>query len=181
MQDSFSSLLDPSKHFQVETDASDYAIGVVLYQDGKPIAFESKKLNPTQYQYTIVQEKELFAVIHALRSWHHYLYGNRFVVTANYVTNKTLRGSMNTMVDALSLIKEVNMLNFIEITSNLYDHLQGKYHDDSYQIYWARVESRTDITTPLKESFHIVNGLLHRNGKVCVPDFPEVKKRILFY
>ena len=24
------------------------------------------------------------------------------------------------------------------------------------------------------------NGLLYRNGKVCVPDLPEVKKRILF-
>ena len=41
-------LLDLSKPFQVETDASDYAIGVVLYQDGKPIAFESKKLDSAQ-------------------------------------------------------------------------------------------------------------------------------------
>ena len=41
-------LPDPSKPFEVETDASDYAIGVVLYQDGKPIAFESKKLDSAQ-------------------------------------------------------------------------------------------------------------------------------------
>ena len=40
-------LPDPSKPFDVETDASDYAIGVVLYQGGHPIGFESKKLNPT--------------------------------------------------------------------------------------------------------------------------------------
>ena len=38
-------LPDPSKPFQVEIDASDYAIGVILYQDGKLIAFESKKLD----------------------------------------------------------------------------------------------------------------------------------------
>ena len=38
-------LPDPSKPFEVETDANDYAIGDVLYQDGKPIAFESKKLD----------------------------------------------------------------------------------------------------------------------------------------
>ena len=36
------------KPFEVETDASDYAIGVVLYQDGKPITFESKKLDYAQ-------------------------------------------------------------------------------------------------------------------------------------
>ena len=77
-------LLDPSKPFQVQTDASDYAIGVVLYQDCKPIAFEGKKLDSAQCQYT-VQEKELFAVIHALNSWCHYLYGNRKARWANNI------------------------------------------------------------------------------------------------
>ena len=37
----------PSKPFQVETDASDYAISVLLYQQGKPVTFENKKLDPT--------------------------------------------------------------------------------------------------------------------------------------
>ena len=68
---------------------------------------------------------------------------------------------------ALSRIREVNMLSFIEITSYLYDHLWGKYPDDSYfGKYYARLESRTNITTTSKESFHIANGLLYRNGKV---------------
>ena len=37
-------LSDPSNPFQVETNASDYAIGAFLYQDSKPIAFDSKNL-----------------------------------------------------------------------------------------------------------------------------------------
>ena len=44
-KDPLSLLPNPSKPFKVETDANDYAIGVVLYQDGKPITFESKKLD----------------------------------------------------------------------------------------------------------------------------------------
>ena len=59
-------LPDPSKPFQVETDANDYAIVVVLYEDGKPIIFESKKLDSIQCQYTI-QENDIFAIIHALQ------------------------------------------------------------------------------------------------------------------
>ena len=80
-------LPDLSKPFEVETDASDYAIGDILYQDGKPIAFEIKKLDSAECRYT-VQEKELFAVIDALKTWCHYLYGNRFVVTTNHESLK---------------------------------------------------------------------------------------------
>ena len=76
------------------------------------------------------------------------------------------KGSMNTITDALSHIREVNMLSFIEITSYLYDHLRGKYLDDNYFAkYWTRVKFGTNITTTSKESFHIANGLLYRCRK----------------
>ena len=42
----------------IEINVSDHAILVVLYQDGKLVAFESKKLDSTQCCYTI-QENEL--------------------------------------------------------------------------------------------------------------------------
>ena len=41
-------LPDPSNPFSIETDASDYAIGAILYQGGHPISFESKKLDAAQ-------------------------------------------------------------------------------------------------------------------------------------
>ena len=97
------------------------------------------------------------------------------------LTIQYFKGSMNTIVDALSHIREVNMLSFNEISSYLYDLLWEKYPDDSYFAkYWTRVEFGTNITTTSKESFHIANGLLYHNGKVCVPDLPEVQMKILF-
>ena len=67
-------LPDLTKPFELDMDASDFAIGGVLMQEGHPIAFESRKLNDTERKYT-VQEKEMTAVIHCLRTWRHYLLG----------------------------------------------------------------------------------------------------------
>ncbi|BBG96892.1 hypothetical protein Prudu_005844 [Prunus dulcis] len=77
-------LPDLSKPFEVHTDASDFAIGGVLMQDGHPLAFESRKLNDTERRYT-VQEKEMTAVVHCLRTWRHYLLGSQFVVKTDNV------------------------------------------------------------------------------------------------
>ncbi|XP_042968946.1 uncharacterized protein LOC122301604 [Carya illinoinensis] len=80
-------LPDCTKPFEVQSDASDFAIGGVLMQEGHPIAYESRKLNETERRYT-VQEKEMTAIIHCLRVWRHYLLGSRFVVkTDNIATS----------------------------------------------------------------------------------------------
>ena len=63
-------LPDHNKVFEVHTNASDFVIGVVLMQERSPIAFESRKLNDTERRYT-VQEKEMAAIIHCLRTWRH--------------------------------------------------------------------------------------------------------------
>ncbi|KAE8681992.1 hypothetical protein F3Y22_tig00111277pilonHSYRG00011 [Hibiscus syriacus] len=46
-------LLDFTKPFEVHSDASDFAIGGVLMQEGHPIAFESRKLNDTERRPTM--------------------------------------------------------------------------------------------------------------------------------
>jgi len=52
---------DASKGYQVYTDSCNKAVGGVLQQDGRPIAYYSKKLNPTQAKWSIY-EQEAYAL-----------------------------------------------------------------------------------------------------------------------
>jgi len=73
-----------AKHFQfmrqivVEPDASDFAIGAVLSQliDGQlhHIAFNSRNVDKAAINYDI-QDKELLAMVAALKQWGRYLKG----------------------------------------------------------------------------------------------------------
>ncbi|MBW0510773.1 hypothetical protein O181_050488 [Austropuccinia psidii MF-1] len=67
---------DPSLPTNVETGASDYALGSVLSQisdSGKhPIAFDSHNLLPAELNYEI-HDKELLGIVWALKGWRAFL------------------------------------------------------------------------------------------------------------
>ncbi|KAJ9509347.1 hypothetical protein QJQ45_001810 [Haematococcus lacustris] len=61
-------LPDFSKPFVVCTDASLVGTGGVLMQDGRPIAYTSKKMSPAETRYA-TGEQELLGIIRAVREW----------------------------------------------------------------------------------------------------------------
>jgi RNase H-like domain found in reverse transcriptase len=68
-----------SKPFQIKSDASKVATGVVLTQldsngDQHPIAFLSKTFSETERKYEIYNQ-ELLGIIQALKEWRHYIQG----------------------------------------------------------------------------------------------------------
>jgi len=74
------SLPDPAKPYYLETDASKLAVGAVLRQPGPdgtllPCGYLSHTLTPTKQNYQIY-DRELLAVVRALKEWRHLLHGS---------------------------------------------------------------------------------------------------------
>jgi len=57
-----------NEEFVIHTDVSDIQLGAVITQQGKPLAFYSCKLNPTQIRYTTI-ERELLAIVKTLKEF----------------------------------------------------------------------------------------------------------------
>lgn len=76
-----------SEVFYVTTDASDIAIGAMLSQgelpNDRPIYFFSRTLNDTQKNYSTIQ-KELLAIVEAIKAFRVYLYGRFFILITNH-------------------------------------------------------------------------------------------------
>jgi hypothetical protein len=71
----------------VDLDASDFAVGAVLLQgtgtDLHPVAFESRRLNRAERNYS-ARDREQLAVVHATHKWRHYLLGQPVTVRTDH-------------------------------------------------------------------------------------------------
>ncbi|CAL8989416.1 unnamed protein product [Prunus brigantina] len=199
MEEPVPRLPDLSKPFEVHTDASDFAIGGVLMQDGHPLAFESRKLNDTERRYT-VQEKEMTAVVHCMRTWRHYLLGSQFVVKTDNVATSYFQsqqklspkqarwqdflaefdyqleykqGKTNVVADALS--RKAVLAAVAQPQSSLMQRIrEGLLHDPQAK---SLLELVKDGKT---RRFWLDDGVLYATGKrVYVPRWDNLRRELL--
>nr|CAD1816988.1 unnamed protein product [Ananas comosus var. bracteatus] len=69
--------------FELEADASGYAMGAVLMQDGQPIAYYSEMFQGAHKNYP-TYDKELLALHQAVKHWRVYLLGKETVVHTDH-------------------------------------------------------------------------------------------------
>jgi len=117
---------DQDRPFRLVTDASDYAAGASLEQedDAKqrhPVAFFSHSLNPAKRNYE-TYERELLAIVLALRTWRHYLEGSEFTVEC-YTDHRPLVSFMLHQQDRGRLVRWQQFLTAFNLRVH---HVAGK-------------------------------------------------------
>jgi transposase InsO family protein len=107
---------DFNEEFHVHTDASNYQLGAVISQNGKPLAFYSRKLNPAQQRYT-TGEQELLGIVETLKEFRNILFGQKVIVHTDH---------KNILYGNLSNDRIARWRLLLEEYSPEYRHVSGK-------------------------------------------------------
>ncbi|KAK7379835.1 hypothetical protein VNO78_34255 [Psophocarpus tetragonolobus] len=177
-----------AKSFEIECDASNVGIGAVLLQDGHPIAYFSQKLSGAALNYS-TYDKELYALVRALKTWQHYLLPKEFVIHSDHESLKYLKGQGklnkrhakwvefleqfpyvikhkkgkgNIVADALS--RRHALLSMLETKLFGLESLKGMYKlDVDFAEIFAACERFSE------NGYYRHNGFLFKTNKLCVP------------
>jgi hypothetical protein len=87
-------LSDFQKVFELKCDASGIGLGVVLLQEEKPVTYFSEKLSGASLRYS-TYDKELYALVHTLQTWQHYLWPREFIIHSDHEALKHIHTQTN--------------------------------------------------------------------------------------
>ena len=154
--------------YELICDASLVGTGAVLTQGGQPIAYESSKFSEAEQRWT-TGEQELWAVIHALRTWRCYLEGVPFKVVTDH-----------------------NPLTFLPTQATL-SRRQARWSQylQQFNFKWEYRPGRSNVADPLSRvkatalnaitlkelSTRVTRSRTGTNGKPENRDVPEVASR----
>ncbi|KAL2245946.1 UNVERIFIED_CONTAM: Retrovirus-related Pol polyprotein from transposon 17.6 [Sesamum indicum] len=160
-------LLDFTKPFVVETDASGRGIGAVLMQEGRPIAYLSKALEPKNLGLS-TYEKEFLALLLAVTKWKHYLQG------------AIQEGKSEWAADALSRVEyDTVKAENCAISTQLplwMQELHLSYAEDT--LFQLIIQAKVlDAQSHPEYDYH--SGVLRKGGKICVGSHGELRKKII--
>ncbi|GFV91653.1 hypothetical protein TNCV_4762181 [Trichonephila clavipes] len=164
----------PDKPFILDTDASNESVGAVLSQeiDGQErvVAYWSKCLSKPERNYCVTR-KELLAIVKAIEHFHHYLYGQKFLLRTDHASLTWLMNFRNTEGQITTStatppdpwsdekVREDQMadpdikplIEFMESSSNKPSWQDISAYSPTTKQYWA-----------LWNSLHLRNGVLYR-------------------
>ncbi|KAJ0451777.1 putative nucleotidyltransferase, Ribonuclease H [Helianthus annuus] len=194
-------LPDGNNDFIVYCDASNLALGCVLMQRDKVIAYASQQLKIHEKNYT-THDLELGAVVFALKIWRHYLYGTKCTI---FTDHRSLQHIFNQ--------KELNMRQrrWVELLND-YD-CEIRYHPGkanvvadvlsrrSYLLTTRNTQAQHDLETLIREAQHAcfnertlkteriyhdgaqlvskANGIFYYLDRIWIPKRTDLRKIIM--
>ncbi|KAM0002561.1 putative nucleotidyltransferase, Ribonuclease H [Helianthus debilis subsp. tardiflorus] len=186
-----------ARPFDVTTDASSVAIGAVLSQNDRPIAFFSKKMCP-RMQAASAYVRELYAITEAVKKWRQYLLGRKFNIFTDQRSLKHLLsqvvqtpeqyrwatkllgydfeifykpGKDNRVADALSRIDEPTVFAISSTSPKWVDMLKE---------FYKSAEGSSLVTKLINSGrFKLTEGLLFDSHNLFIPDYRPVRDLLL--
>jgi hypothetical protein len=184
-------LPDLQQPFEIETDASGYAMGAVLMQQRKPICYHSETFSKVVINYP-TYDKELYALVQSVKKWKHYLMGKETIIHTDhqplqYLQSQTKlqqsrhfrwmgflqqfhlvikykKGVNNKVVDMLSR-PPINASIVLQNDSLAHDNYVEQYaRDEDFKDVYERLTHGSQV-----EDYCLQGKLLYHLNKLCIP------------
>ncbi|KAH9102798.1 hypothetical protein AeMF1_020706 [Aphanomyces euteiches] len=169
--------------FTIHTDSSSFQLGGVISQNGKPLAFFSRKLSTSQRNYTVT-EQEMLSIVELLKEYRNILLGRKIVIYTDHKnlsftnftnprvhrwrliveefgpTIKYIRGITNVAAEALSRLT----------IQNTEDTVMANDDDFLLKLSIVRDQQKTAGITGMTSNVEGIDIVVDKHGRVVVPD-----------
>jgi len=137
----------------LDTDASNFGIGAVLSQKQdeieKVISYFSRVLNRAERNYCVMR-RELLSIVESITTFHHYLYGRKFLVRTDHASLKWLLSFKDVEGQLARWMEKLQQYNFEII------YRKGRFHanvDGLSRRPCASAQCRYCARVEMKEGF----------------------------
>ena len=182
---------DVNEECTLETDASEYGLGAILTQHGRPVAYASRTLTETERRYS-QQEKECLSLVFGCQRFDQYLFGNEKVTafTDHQSLQTILRKPINTApkrIQRMMLRLQRYKLNVIyKKGSTMYvsDHLsrspleKSKSNKSDWEIFTVQAEEQftREVEETTTDLYHNVGDVTLKQVKKATSADPTLQK-----
>ena len=167
--DTMSAYPDHNKKYDIYTDASDYQLGAVLMQEGRPVAYYSKKLNSAQMNYTTM-EKELLSIVMTLEEFCPMLLRADITVHTDH---------KNLTFDNLTTQRELHWRCYTEECIPTIKYIKGPLNDIADAFSCMGRKEDPNLNTVGKSTDNVTKSTIKYENFYSILDDPDIAEYFL--